>query len=93
MSVVNSISAAEAIDHSRHGEAVMVDARPQVMRHQGSLPGAVVVEPGDVPARFTPTPSGTFLLRCSLCAEHSDEQVEQIIAMFEAAGKATGAIN
>jgi rhodanese-related sulfurtransferase len=58
--VVNSISAAEAIDHSRHGEAVMVDARPQVMRHQGSLPGAVVVEPGDVPARFTPTPSGTF---------------------------------
>jgi 8-amino-7-oxononanoate synthase len=44
-------------------------------------------------ARPPATPAGTFLLRCSLCAEHSDEQVEQIIAMFEAAGKATGAIN
>ena len=44
-------------------------------------------------ARPPATPAGTFLLRCSLCAEHSDEQVEQIIAMFETAGKATGAIN
>jgi len=43
-------------------------------------------------ARPPATPTGTFLLRCSLCAEHSDEQVEQIIKMFEAAGKATGAI-
>ena len=43
-------------------------------------------------ARPPATPTGTFLLRCSLCAEHSDEQVEQIITMFEAAGKATGAI-
>lgn len=41
-------------------EAVIVDARPQVMRHQGSVPGAVVVEPTDVRDRFTPTPSGTF---------------------------------
>ncbi|HCW61109.1 MAG TPA: 8-amino-7-oxononanoate synthase, partial [Sphingobium sp.] len=43
-------------------------------------------------ARPPATPAGTFLLRCSLCADHSDDQVEQIIAMFEAAGKATGAI-
>jgi len=43
-------------------------------------------------ARPPATPAGTFLLRCSLCAEHSDEQVGQIIGMFEAAGKATGAI-
>jgi len=44
-------------------------------------------------ARPPATPAGTFLLRCSLCAEHSDDQVGQIIAMFETAGKATGAIN
>ena len=43
-------------------------------------------------ARPPATPAGTFLLRCSLCADHSDEQVEQIIGMFKAAGQATGAI-
>ena len=43
-------------------------------------------------ARPPATPAGTFLLRCSLCAEHSDDQVEQIIGMFAAAGRATGAI-
>ena len=44
-------------------------------------------------ARPPATPAGTFLLRCSLCADHSDEQVEQIIGMFKAAGQATGAID
>lgn len=60
MSVVHPISAAEAISHSRRGDAVVVDARPQVVRHQGSLPGAVVVDPTDVRDRLAPTPSGTF---------------------------------
>jgi glycine C-acetyltransferase/8-amino-7-oxononanoate synthase len=32
------------------------------------------------------------LLRCSLCAEHSSEQVDQILEMFEAAGRKTGVI-
>lgn len=43
-------------------------------------------------ARPPATPAGMYLLRCSLCAEHSDEQVGQILAMFEAAGKAVGVI-
>ncbi|MEE3850792.1 rhodanese-like domain-containing protein [Gordonia sp. LSe1-13] len=60
MSVVNSITAADAREHCQRSRAVLVDARPQVMRHQGSLPGAVVVEPTDVREHFTPTPSGTF---------------------------------
>lgn len=60
MSVVHPISAAEAISHSRRGDAVVVDARPQVVRHQGSLPGAVVVDPTDVRDRLAPTPSGAF---------------------------------
>ncbi|MFE0747598.1 rhodanese-like domain-containing protein [Gordonia sp. NPDC058843] len=60
MSVVKAMSAAEAMNHSREGNAVVVDARPQVVRHQGSLPGALVVDPTEVPTRFTPTPSGTF---------------------------------
>jgi 8-amino-7-oxononanoate synthase len=33
-----------------------------------------------------------YLLRCSLCADHSTAQVAQILAMFEAAGKATGVL-
>lgn len=43
-------------------------------------------------ARPPATPAGIFLLRCSLCAAHTDEQVGQILAMFEAAGKATGVL-
>ena len=41
-------------------------------------------------ARPPATPAGTFLLRCSLCAEHSGEQVETIIQRFKAAAAATG---
>jgi len=41
-------------------------------------------------ARPPATPAGMTLLRCSLCAEHSAEQVQQIIGMFERAGRAAG---
>lgn len=43
-------------------------------------------------ARPPATPANMTLLRCSLCAEHSSEQVDQILAMFAAAGRATGCI-
>ena len=43
-------------------------------------------------ARPPATPAGMTLLRCSLCAEHSAEEVETILGMFERAGKATGII-
>ncbi|MGF1548929.1 MAG: aminotransferase class I/II-fold pyridoxal phosphate-dependent enzyme [Sphingomonadaceae bacterium] len=43
-------------------------------------------------ARPPATPAGTFLLRCSLCAEHGAGEVEDIIAMFARAGAATGCI-
>ncbi|HWJ59793.1 MAG TPA: aminotransferase class I/II-fold pyridoxal phosphate-dependent enzyme [Sphingomicrobium sp.] len=43
-------------------------------------------------ARPPATPAGMTLLRCSLCAEHSEEQVGEILAMFEAAGRATNCI-
>jgi 8-amino-7-oxononanoate synthase len=43
-------------------------------------------------ARPPATPAGTFLLRCSLCAEHTAEQITQILTMFQAAGRAVGAI-
>jgi glycine C-acetyltransferase/8-amino-7-oxononanoate synthase len=43
-------------------------------------------------ARPPATPANMTLLRCSLCAEHSEAQVDQILGMFEAAGRATGCI-
>ncbi len=43
-------------------------------------------------ARPPATPANMTLLRCSLCAEHTSEQVETILGMFERAGKAVGII-
>ncbi|QWC56949.1 aminotransferase class I/II-fold pyridoxal phosphate-dependent enzyme [Erythrobacter sp. 3-20A1M] len=43
-------------------------------------------------ARPPATPANMTLLRCSLCAEHSEEEVDTILKMFEAAGKAVGII-
>lgn len=43
-------------------------------------------------ARPPATPAGTYLLRCSLCAEHTDAQVDEILGMFEKAGKLVGCI-
>ena len=43
-------------------------------------------------ARPPATPANMTLLRCSLCAEHSDEEVGTILSMFERAGKAVGII-
>ncbi len=43
-------------------------------------------------ARPPATPAGMTLLRCSLCAEHSSEEVESILKMFERAGEAVGII-
>ena len=44
-------------------------------------------------ARPPATPAGMTLLRCSLCAEHSSDQVGEILARFERAGKRTGIIS
>jgi len=43
-------------------------------------------------ARPPATPANMTLLRCSLCAEHSEDEVRQILAIFENAGKQVGII-
>jgi 8-amino-7-oxononanoate synthase len=43
-------------------------------------------------ARPPATPTGVFLLRCSLCAEHTREQIDTVLGHFETAGRAVGAI-
>ena len=43
-------------------------------------------------ARPPATPANMTLLRCSLCAEHSGDQVTEILARFERAGQRVGII-
>ena len=43
-------------------------------------------------ARPPATPAGMYLLRCSLCAEHTSEQVDQVVDMFARAGRAMAVI-
>jgi rhodanese-related sulfurtransferase len=46
------VSAATA--HRRHDAgALLVDVRPQIARHQGSIPDAVLVDTGAIPTCFT----------------------------------------
>jgi 7-keto-8-aminopelargonate synthetase-like enzyme len=67
---------------------ILKDQMQAVMMWQALLENGLYVNMARPPA----TPAGTYLLRCSLCAEHSSEQVGQILEMFRAAGTATGAI-
>ncbi len=43
-------------------------------------------------ARPPATPANMTLLRCSLCAEHSEDEVRQILEIFETAGRQVGII-
>ncbi len=43
-------------------------------------------------ARPPATPANMTLLRCSLCADHSADQVGEVLNMFAAAGRATGCV-
>ncbi len=43
-------------------------------------------------ARPPATPPGIFLLRCSLCADHSEEQIKTVLERFAVAGREVGAI-
>lgn len=69
--------------------AVILDDQTQaVAMWQGLLEAGVYVNMARPPA----TPAGTFLLRCSLCAEHTAAQLDMVIERFWAAGQAVGAI-
>ncbi|QKT09089.1 sulfurtransferase [Gordonia sp. X0973] len=53
---MREISAAQAMEHAQRGDAVILDVRPQVVRHQGSVPGALVVEPGELTGKLMANP-------------------------------------
>jgi len=67
---------------------ILEDQTQAVAIWQSLLEGGLYVNMARPPA----TPAGTFLLRCSLCAEHTPEQVTTILEMFQAAGRAVGVI-
>jgi 8-amino-7-oxononanoate synthase len=69
--------------------AVMLpDQQQAVVTWQALLEMGVYVNVARPPA----TPNGMFLLRCSLCAEHSSAQIDTILAAFKSAGQLSGAI-
>ncbi|MHC9420004.1 serine palmitoyltransferase [Sphingomonas citri] len=67
---------------------ILEDQEQAVAMWQGLLEAGLYVNVARPPA----TPTGTFLLRCSICAEHSAEQIDRVVAMFAAAGQQVGAI-
>jgi 8-amino-7-oxononanoate synthase len=69
--------------------AVMLpDQQQAVVTWQALLDMGVYVNVARPPA----TPNGMFLLRCSLCAEHSSEQIDTILTAFKSAGQLSGAL-
>ena len=67
---------------------ILEDQEQAVTMWQALLDGGLYVNMARPPA----TPAGTYLLRCSLCAEHTPQQIDTILAMFEAAGRAIGVL-
>ncbi len=68
---------------------ILEDQDQAVAMWQAMLDGGVYVNMARPPA----TPAGTYLLRCSLCAEHSTDQINTVVALFNEAGRAVGAID
>ncbi|WP_213981781.1 aminotransferase class I/II-fold pyridoxal phosphate-dependent enzyme [Sphingomonas sp. dw_22] len=67
---------------------ILEDQEQAVAMWQALLDGGLYVNMARPPA----TPAGTYLLRCSLCAEHTPEQIRRVLAMFQAAGRAVGVL-
>jgi 8-amino-7-oxononanoate synthase len=67
---------------------ILTDQAQAVALWQSLLEGGVYVNLARPPA----TPAGMFLLRCSLCAEHSGNEVETILGLFAESGRAVGCI-
>ena len=67
---------------------IMPDLERGAMMWEALLDNGLYVNLARPPA----TPAGMTLLRCSLCAEHSSEQVQDILGRFERAGRLVGII-
>ena len=77
---------ATATPESAIVSVLMPDQETTVRMWQALLAAGLYVNMSRPPA----TPMGVFLLRCSVCAEHTPAQVETVLGMFEHAAAATG---
>ncbi|TPG38580.1 aminotransferase class I/II-fold pyridoxal phosphate-dependent enzyme [Sphingomonas koreensis] len=67
---------------------ILEDQTQAVAMWQALLDAGLYVNMARPPA----TPAGTYLLRCSLCAEHTKAQLDTVLTLFREAGRAVGAI-
>jgi 8-amino-7-oxononanoate synthase len=67
---------------------IMPDLERGAMMWEALIKGGLYVNLARPPA----TPANMTLLRCSLCAEHTAEEVQTILGIFGTAGKAVGII-
>ncbi len=77
---------ATATPESAIVSVLMPDQETTVRMWQAMLESGVYVNMSRPPA----TPAGVFLLRCSVCAEHTAAQVEIVLARFNDAARAVG---
>jgi 7-keto-8-aminopelargonate synthetase-like enzyme len=77
---------ATATPESAIVSVLMPDQETTVRMWQAMIELGVYVNMSRPPA----TPTGVFLLRCSLCAEHSAEQLDTVLERFAMAGQAVG---
>ncbi len=79
MPVPQPISAATA--HRRHGAgALLVDIRPQIARHQGSITGALLIDPGVIAERLGTSGVDRHreIVVCSVSARRAIPAAEQL---------------
>lgn len=77
MPVPQPISAATA--RRRHGAgALLVDIRPQVARHQGSITGALLIDPPALAARISEVDRHREIVVCSVSGRRAIPAAEQL---------------
>jgi rhodanese-related sulfurtransferase len=75
--VPQPISAATA--RRRHGAgALLVDIRPQVARHQGSITGALLIDPAAITRQFTGVDRHREIIVCSVSSRRAIPAAEQL---------------
>jgi rhodanese-related sulfurtransferase len=74
------ISAATA--RRRHGAgAVLVDIRPQVARHQGSITGALLIDPALIATELTGIDRHREIVVCSISSRRAIPAAEQLTTL------------
>src|SRR5262245_23758880 len=77
MTLPQPIAAATARRRHEAG-ALLVDIRPQVARHQGSVTGAVLIDPAAIAEQFTGVDRHREIIVCSVSSRRAIPAAEQL---------------